>query len=244
MDSIAPPRTAAGRPALEGNLTDLAPADLLRLLGTTHQTGTLQVLADGPVLLTLVDGAVSYATDDPDRTLRQVLTEDGLLDDDTWDRATAADDADQLGDALVEAGLQPDDVARVVRRLVLDVVTDLSLTPLGRFRFVAGRRHSLGDRFHYPSDELVRDVGIRLEEWDGIRDDVPSFGLRASLMPVLPGGRANVMISAADWRVMVAVSAAATIDAARAELGVTRFVLARSVASLVRTGAIELTPAG
>jgi hypothetical protein len=58
----------------------------------------------------------------------------------------------------------------------------------------------------------------------------------------LPAGRANVSISAADWRVMVAIGGSASLDAARVELGMTRFVLARSVAVLVRNGAIELLP--
>jgi hypothetical protein len=242
MDAIAPMRAATGRPALEGNLTDLELPELLRLLGSTRQTGTLQVLAGGPVLVTLVDGAVSYATDDPSRTLHEVLGEAGMLHEGCWERATAPDAPEELGDALVAAGLDAGDVSRVLRRTVLDVVTDLSLAPQGRFRFVPGRRHSLGDRFHYPVPELVRDLEVRLEEWHAIRDDVPSFEHRAALAPALPADRANVVISASDWRVMVAISAAPTLEAARGALGVTRFVLARSVAALVRARAVELHP--
>jgi hypothetical protein len=239
MDAIATPRLPTGRPALEGSLNDLRPVELLRLLGKTRQTGTLQVLADGPVLITLVDGAVSYATDDPNRTLRDVLAAEGLLDEVTWERATAIEGAD-LGDALAAAGVPEDAVARAVRRVVLDAVADLSLSPQGRFRFVAGRRHSLGERFHYPAADLDRDVGLRLDEWDAIRAVVPSFHHRGRLTPTLPDGRANVMIRAADWRVLVAVGHAPTLEAARAELGISRFALARSVATLVNAGALEL----
>jgi hypothetical protein len=250
MDAIAPPRTATGRPALEGHLADLAPADLLRLLGETRQTGTLQVLTDVPTLLTLVDGAVSFATDDPARTLREVLLDEGLprvvldeglLDDDMWEAAIAAG-GDELGAALVDAGLDEAELARVLRRVIIDTVTDVSLAPQGRFRYVPGRRHSLGSRLHYPVADLLRDLSVRLDEWTSIREDVPSFDLRATLTPVLPNGRANVVISASDWRVMVTVSHAPSLDASRAELGMTRFVLARSVAALVRGGALELAP--
>jgi hypothetical protein len=243
MDAIAPMRTAPGRPALEGNLTDLELTDLLQLLGSTRQTGTLQVLASGPVLVTLVDGAVSYATDDPAHTLREALDAAGVLDERAWEQATAPGAADELGDALETAGLDAGDVAHVVRRTVLDVVTDLSLSAHGRFRFVPGRRHSLGDRFHYPVPELVRDLGVRLDEWRAMRDDVPSFDHRASLAPTLPADRTNVVISATDWRVMVAISTAPSLEAARGPLGVTRFVLARSVAALVRARAVDLHPA-
>ena len=45
-----------------------------------------------------------------------------------------------------------------------------------------------------------------------------------------------------DWRTMVAVDSAATLEAARVALGVTRFTLARSVAVLVRAGVVELSP--
>jgi hypothetical protein len=241
MDAIAPARTAAGRPALEGSLTDLAPTELLRLLGQTRQTGTLQVLADGPSLLTLVDGAVSYATDDPSRTLRDVLIAEGLVDEPTWD-AAAARDPEELGTALVDAGVSEAEIARVLRRIVLETATDLSLAPDGRFRFVPGRRHSLGERMHYPCTDLVRDLGVRLDEWELIRSDVPSFTHRGSLAPTLPSDRTNVAISAADWRVLVVVSASPTLDDARRDLDLTRFVLARSVGSLVRAGALVLTP--
>jgi hypothetical protein len=241
MDAIAPARTATGRPALEGSLTDLAPTELLRLLGQTRQTGTLQVLADGPSLLTLVDGAVSYATDDPARTLRDVLIAEGLVDEATWDAATAGD-PEELGVALVDAGVSEAEIARVLRRVVLDTTTDLSLAPDGRFRFVPGRRHALGERMHYPCADLVHDLGVRLDEWELIRSDVPSFTHRGSLAPTLPSDRTNVAISAADWRVLVAVSGALTLDHARRDLGMTRFVLARSVGALVRAGALVLTP--
>jgi hypothetical protein len=41
---------------------------------------------------------------------------------------------------------------------------------------------------------------------------------------------------------MVAISAAPSLEAARGPLGMTRFVLARSVAALVRARAVELHP--
>jgi hypothetical protein len=134
-------------------------------------------------------------------------------------------------------------VTEVVRRVVLDVVADLALAPQGRFRFVAGRRHSLGDRFHYPPAQLERDLEVRITEWERIRTVLPSFECDARLTRALPAGQGDVQIIAADWRVMVAVDAAATLEDARAGLGCTRFALARSVAALVRAGALELADA-
>jgi hypothetical protein len=243
MDALAPIRPTTDRPALEGNLSDLRPIELLRLLHQTRQTGTLQVLAGGPVLLTLVDGAVSYATTDPNRTLRDVLDDEGVLDAAAWERA-ATGTSDDLGVALVAAGMPESTVIEVLRRVVLDVVADLALAPQGRFRFVAGRRHSLGDRFHYPPAQLERDLEGRVAEWERIRAVLPSFDCGARLARALPPGQGDVQIIASDWRVMVAVDGAATLEDARASLGCTRFALARSLAALVRAGALQLVDAG
>lgn len=240
MDVTAPLlRAPTERPSLEGDLDDLRPIELLRLLGRTAQTGTLQVLADGPALLTIVDGAVSYATTDPARTLRRVLSEAGIVDDDRWHAATTKDDLD-FGDALVAAGVDENALVACVRGAVLDVFTDISLAPRGRFRFVTGRRHALGPRFHYSPDELDRDLGNRLEGWDRVCSVVPDLSASARLTRTLPPGRTGVTIRAVDWRVLVAVDGARTLREARAALGTTRYALACCVADLVEMGVLEL----
>lgn len=241
MDVTAPLlRAPTERPSLEGDLNDLRPIELLRLLGQTTQTGTLQVLADGPALLTIVDGAVSYATTDPARTLRHVLTDAGLVDDARWQQA-AAQDAVDFGDALVAAGVDEDGLVACVRTAVLDVLTDLSLAPRGRFRFVTGRRHALGARFHYSPDDIDRDLAARLEKWERIAAVVPDLSRGARLTRTLPAGRTGVTIRAADWRVLVAVEAARTLGDARKTLGTTRYALSSCVADLVEMGVLELT---
>jgi hypothetical protein len=241
MDAVAPLRAPAGRPALEGSLSDLAPADLLRLLGETRQTGTLQVLAGGPALLTLVDGAVSYATTDPERTLRHVLRDEGLLGDGVWEGATAGvDGEDELGSALVAAGVSESGIVDALRRVVLDVAAELVTASGGRFRFVAGPRHALGARFHYPAAQLARDLGGCVDEWRSISATVPSLDGRARLAPTLPPGRDDVTIGAAEWRVLVAVERGGSLEQVRAALGATRFGFSRRVAALVRSGALEL----
>ena len=239
MDALAPLRTSTDRPSLEGSLGDLRPAELIRLLGQTRQTGTLQVLADGPVLVTLVDGAVSYATNDPSRTLRDVLFVDGLIDDATWQKAVESG-GDELGESLVEAGVAADLIRAAVRRAVLDVVVDLSLSTGGRFRFVAGRRHSLGERFHYQPIELGADLDVCMKQWDEIHALVPSFTAIAHLAPSLPPGKRSVTVTAADWRVLAALDGVRPLASLHRQLGSTRFALARSVATLVDAGMVTL----
>ena len=239
MNAIASPqRPATDRPSLEGTLGDLRPMELLRLLGSTRQTGTLQVLAEGPVLLTFVDGAVSYATPDPQLTLHDVLKADGLVDPATWDEATRGR-MDDLGDALTSAGVDGAAIVAVVRRVVLDTVVDLALAEKGRFRFATGRRHSLGDRYHYPIDQLLADVDVRLRQWETLRSAIPSFRAAPRLVAVLGEGRDAVTIAAADWRVLALVDGRRTLDDLRGVLSMTRFGLGHSVANLVQAGVVE-----
>jgi hypothetical protein len=232
-------RPAPDRPSLEGTLGDLRPMELLRLLGATRQTGTLQVLADGPVLVTLVDGAVTYATADPQLTLHDVLRRDGLVDTETWNRATRGRDGD-LGDALTEAGIDGAAIVAVVRRVVLDTVVDLALADKGRFRFATGSRHALGDRYHYPVDQLVADVATRLVQWEAMRASIPSFSTVPRLAAILPAGQDEVTIAAADWQVVALVDGRRTLDELRSALATTRFGLGRRVAALVRAGVLDV----
>ena len=239
MNALASPqRTTTERPSLEGTLGDLRPAELLRLLGTTRQTGTLQVLADGPVLLTFVDGAVSYATSDPQVTLHDVLRGEGLVDAATWDQATRGR-IDDLGDALTGAGADGAAIVAVVRRVVLDTVVDLALSDKGRFRFASGRRHSLGDRYHYPVDQLLADVDLRLRQWETMRSAIPSFRAVPRLLATLGDGRESVTVTAADWRVLAMVDGRRSLDDLRGALAMTRFGLGHSVANLVQAGVVE-----
>jgi hypothetical protein len=239
MNALASPqRPSTERPSLEGTLRDLRPMELLRLLGSTRQTGTLQVLADGPFLLTFVDGAVSYATPDPQVTLHDVLRGEGLVDDGTWHEATSGAEND-LGEALTRAGADGAGIVAVVRRLVLDTVVDLALADKGRFRFATGRRHSLGDRYHYPIDQLVADVDLRLRQWETLRPAIPSFRAVPRLVADLGVGRESVTVAAADWRVLALVDGRRTLDDLRGALATTRFGLGHSVANLVQAGVVE-----
>jgi hypothetical protein len=231
-------RPTTERPSLEGTLGDLRPMELLRLLGSTRQTGTLQVLADGPVLLTFVDGAVSYATSDPQVTLHDVLQAEGLVAADVWDQATRGG-TDDLGDALTGAGVDGAAMVAVVRRVVLDTVVDLALAEKGRFRFATGRRHSLGDRYHYPIHQLSADVDIRLRQWETMRSAIPSFRAVPRLVAVLDDDRDVVTVSAADWRVLALIDGRRTLDELRGALATTRFGLGHSVANLVHAGVVE-----
>src|SRR2546430_14253186 len=80
-------RATAERAALEGTLGDLHLFELLELLATTHQTGTLYIAGTRAAAVTVVDGEVSFATDDPNRSLREILLGCSLVTEDNWDTA-------------------------------------------------------------------------------------------------------------------------------------------------------------
>src|SRR5205814_9687462 len=77
-------RPTAERAALEGTLGDLHLFELLELLATTHQTGTLYIAGTRAAAVTVVDGEVSFATDDPNRSLREILLGRSPFTEATW----------------------------------------------------------------------------------------------------------------------------------------------------------------
>jgi hypothetical protein len=81
-------RTTAERAVLEGTLGDLALFDVLDLLARGRQTGTLYIAGTRPAAITVVDGEVSFATNDPSCSLREVLLGRSLVTEDDWEAAT------------------------------------------------------------------------------------------------------------------------------------------------------------
>jgi hypothetical protein len=237
MDALTTPRGAADRAALEGTLADLGPLELLGLLARTHQTGTLQVIGSTPVLFTLVDGDVSYATDNPARTVRELVRAAAVVEDAAW-HVAASDDGRDLGDALVVVGADAEELRQLVHAQILDVTAEVASAPDGRFRFVPGRRHALGANFHYAVAELDTHVRARMAEWDDIRAVVPSGDAIPRLAAALPDGHHSITLTAADWPVLALIDGSRTVKAMRVELDRTLFATSRSLATLVRAGAV------
>ena len=236
--------STAERAALEGTLGDLALFEVLQLLARGHQTGTLYIAASRAAAITVVDGEVSFATDDPSCSLREVLLGRALVTEDDWDAAVKARDTD-LGSALVaESGSLVGDLRDAVHEHILATVYELTDLVDGRFRFVLGSRHSMGQGYAYPVSLLSGDAALRRDAWRSIADIVPNDSVIAQLNETAPAGDAMLCIDRTDWPVVVALDGERPL---RELVGVTRMTslaLCEAVHRLVTAGLASIIDDG
>jgi hypothetical protein len=229
-------RSTAERAVLEGTLGDLALFDVLDLLARGRQTGTLYIAGPRAAVITVVDGEVSFATHDPSCSLREVLLGRSLVTEDDWDAAIKAKDA-ELGSALIaESGAQVGDLRDAVHEHIVATMYELTDLVDGRFRFVLGSRHSMGQGYAYPVSMLLGDVATRREAWRRISDLVPNTSVIAQLNDNAPEGHAIVCVAATDWPVIVALDGQRPL---RELAGITRmasFAVCEAVHRLVTAG--------
>ena len=229
-------RPAAERAALEGTLGDLPLFELMDLLGRTRKTGTLYIAGARPAAITVVDGEVSFATDDPNRSLREVLLGRALVTEEDWDAAVKAREP-ELGNALAaHSGAQVADLREAVHEHILETVYDLEDLVDGRFRFVLGSRHSMGQGYAYPVGQLREDVATRGEQWRAISDIVPNDSVVARLNDAPPPDQATLYLAATDWPVIVALDGQRPLHDLVGVTRMTSFAICQSVHRLVMSG--------
>ena len=87
---------------------------------------------------------------------------------------------------------------------------------------------------------LVTEAQGRLDEWKIIEAVVPSLSTRAALVSDLV--TEDVIVNAAQWRVLVAVANGGTVDAVATSLGLGEFSACKSVKALVDLGLVSVDP--
>jgi hypothetical protein len=229
-------RPTAERASLEGTLGDLALFEVLDLLACSRQTGTLYIAGSRPAAVTVVDGEVSFATNDPNCSLREVLLDRSLITEHDWDAATKAKDI-ELGSALVaESGAQVGDLRDAVHEHIVATAHELTDLVDARVRFVPGSRHTMGPGYTYPVSVLRGDVATRREAWQAISDLVPHTSVIAQLNDRAPEGNAMICVAANDWPLIVALDGQRPL---RELIGVTKmtsFAICEAVHRLITAG--------
>jgi hypothetical protein len=89
-----------------------------------------------------------------------------------------------------------------------------------------------------PVDPLLAEAAARLAEWEAIERVVPSLRTVVRLEPEPPA--AEVVVSAEQWRVLVAVADGGTVSAVARALGTGEFGACRAVAELVGAGLVAV----
>lgn len=224
------------RPALEGTLAELPLFEVLELLSITKQTGTLYVAAQPPGAVTMAEGEVSFATNDPSASLREVLLQRRIVSEAGWEEATRRREL-ELGRALVDPGGADEvELREAVHEHIVSTVFALSALDDGRFRFVPGSRHSMGPGYSYPVELLRSAVEVRKDQWNAISDVVPSTRSIVRLVGEAPRGQATVCVAASDWPVVAALDGLRTIDDLVAPTRRSAFQICQAVHRLVSAG--------
>ena len=237
-------RPTAERAALEGTLGDLALFEVLGLLACGHQTGTLYLAGSRPAAITW-----STARCRSRPTIRAVrcaksCSAGGSSPRTTGTRRSGTRDT-ELGNALVaESGAQVGELRDAVHEHIVATVYDLTDLVDGRFRFVLGSRHSMGQGYAYPVSVLSGDVAARSEAWRSINDLVPHTAVIAQLNDTAPDGDTTVCIAAADWPVVVALDGQRPLRDLVGPTRMTSFAICEAVHRLITAGLVTVIDDG
>jgi hypothetical protein len=230
------------RVALEGSFADLPLVELLPLLAGTKQTGTLYVSGQLDAAITMVDGELSFATNDPTCSLREVLINQGLITPAVWDAATSQRDSD-LGPALVRtSGHSAAELRVAVHEHILSAVYELVTVEDGKFRFVPGPRYSMGDGYSLSVEALQEALDVRRGEWEAIADTVPNAHVVVVLNPSHRTTRANVCVTARDWPVVAAIDGTHAIIDLVGVANLPVFAICQAVHRLVAADLARIVP--
>lgn len=241
---------------LEGDLTDFALPDILRLLAYTTKTGRLHVHSDGTVArIDLVDGRVRDASADATRlSLARRLLGAGLLDADGLRDALEQADYQQLptdlqlARQLVSVGhIEAAALAELVREQTIDALFDLLRWDDGRFRFERDTSAS-GDGaavldLAIKVEDLLSDAEGRLEAWQDVAEATGAgSGIVSIVRPDLDDD--EVGLPADAWSLLTLVDGARSVDELVALTGRGQFRTRSLLRTLVERGVVRVAEPG
>jgi hypothetical protein len=242
--------------ALEGNLKDFSLADMFRLLASGSKTGTLHVDGpDGEGVVCFRDGAVLYASarsvvEPAGKRLvrasiiseKQLRQAQGLMKIQKKDKARR-----KLGQILVDEGYVESSVLEeYVRGLVSDALFDLMRWEEGSLRFESDE--PLGDvdlGLSIPIDAVLADSTRRLEQWNKIKDKIPSLDTRFA-MSGDPGQKpADIHLKPREWMLLCYLHGSRSVRELTELTGYNDFDTAKVLYGMYAAGLIEkVGPAG
>jgi Domain of unknown function (DUF4388) len=233
----------ATAPALRGTLDDLPLPDVLALLARTNATGQLRVGGPHGGSLWLGDGEVYAASTEGGPSMWDSFVRTGTVSGAGWDAATAAlsEGGGSLADALVRwGGADPSAVARVLHERVVTSVFELMLEPSAPFEFLPDERHPAGRYLGFAVEHVLDAVHQRLATWKEIAASIPSTAVVARMRPELPGGVADVTVTAPEWHVLAALDGRRSVAEVVRSLGMSAFDVCAVLHRLIVAGAVDV----
>lgn len=231
---------------LEGRLDEVQFADVLRLLQTSKQEGTLHLEGETGTFVVVAPDEVGLAAGGVNVGLRQAVLGAGLVDSETWDEVVAATQNDtEPGTAieqLVKAGADRERLRSRLYEHTVTTVFELLLPSDARFYFTRGESHPFALVPGFPFEDVLADVRRRVEEWREIARAIPSTTMVLKRTPRLPLSSGPITLSPEEFELLGLLDGRRDVTNLVQVLGMSAFRVMTLLHHLMQIGAAEPIP--
>lgn len=228
---------------LSGSLDDFTLPEVLRMLATLKKTGVLNVTRRaGSGRIDFRDGDVVYAETELSKSLLgQKLVSSGKITDLQLRQSldVQATTGDRLGHILlVSEAVSKDDLLEAVRAQIEDAAYELLCWEAGDFQWEKNALEPVEGDISLSVEDLIRDIGGRLEEREVMRRRIQSPAAVPRMAPRPPQGAAGINITPAQWRVLVLVDGSRDVADIAGRASITVEEAGQSLYELTSSGLI------
>ena len=222
---------------LSGNIESFPLSEVLRLASRARQTGLLRVESGGSHgRVYFREGLLTYATTRDQDDLGGDLSQLGLIDPHKWYPVERGEEP--IASALVD-GKSDDDVRKFLTERVGDVLVRLLRPRHGSFDFSEGVESPFLTGQQFDVEDVLRGVEVLVQEWADIEATIPVSDATIHICHDI-GDRGEVTVDATTWRIIAALTGENTVDGVADATGLSDFVVAKTMAALVRQGLLEV----
>lgn len=173
--------------SLSGSLKDFGLAELLQILGQQQKTGILTLQGEKKEIVQIlfdkgmIVGTLFPAETGPETSLGKRLIRGGLISEENWKKAFTQHQEELISIERVllkNEMIRQEDLAAVLRLLILETIYQLFKWPGGKFQFSAQEvyfDHTLIEPLN--TEYLLLDVLRMIDEWPLLAKRLPSFDL-------------------------------------------------------------------
>ena len=228
---------------LEGRLDEVQFADVLRLLHTSKQEGTLHLESELATIVVVAPDVVRLATAGGSTGLRQAVLGGGLVDSATW--AEVVDNTEESGEpgaaiGLLEgAGADPQRLRARMYEHTVSTLFELLLPSDARFYFTRGESHPFAVDPGFLFDDVLADVRHRVDEWREIAKSIPNTHMVLRRAPRLPLSSGPITISPEEFELLGLLDGRRDVTALIQILGMSAFRVMTLLHRLMQAGAVE-----
>ncbi|RJQ52318.1 MAG: DUF4388 domain-containing protein [Actinobacteria bacterium] len=233
---------------LQGNLSGFTLSEIFRMISFSSKTGQLVVARDsseGRVYFR--DGTVHFASTPDNRLpIGMRLVEAAIISREHLEQALTTQRAEperRLGQILVSKGFVAQDVlSAFVREQIQDALFEIFEWEDGTYYFEpeSGADEDIGVSLQV--EEIVAEAERRRQEWDTIREVLPSIESPVRLSPNAVAMGEPIELEPQEWAAICAVSNGSRLTDLRSALRLSSLGVCRMTARLITRGVLELIP--